>query len=157
MASRSIDAWIVDEVPSPAPAAPLNSTATLSARLAPLAETARDYARAATSANTTRAYSADWRHYSSLARRQNLARPAPGSPGPRALHRRLRLRRGRPAAVLGQHDRAAAVGAHVEFRPTRPADGPQGPAVATVLAGVRRTQGRPPDRKRLCCPSTSFA
>ena len=66
MASRSIDAWIVDEAPSPAPAAPLDSTATLSARLAPLAETARDYARAATSANTTRAYSADRRREDGL-------------------------------------------------------------------------------------------
>jgi hypothetical protein len=73
MASRSIDAWIVVEVSSPAPAAPADSTATLSARLAPLAATARGYARAATSANTTRAYSADWRHYSAWTRRQNLA------------------------------------------------------------------------------------
>ena len=55
-------------------------------------------------------------------------RPAPGSASSRPLHRRLRLRRGRPEAVLGQHHRAAPLGAHVEFRPARPADGPQGPA-----------------------------
>src|SRR5208283_4568021 len=35
-------------------------------------------------------------------------------PGSWPLHRRLRLRRVRPEAVLGQHHRAAVVGAHVE-------------------------------------------
>ena len=72
MTNRSIAAGIVDEAPSPAPAAPVDSSAAFSARLAPLAETARDYARAATSPNTSRAYAADWRHYSAWARRQNL-------------------------------------------------------------------------------------
>ena len=100
----------------------------LPARLAPLAETARDYARAADVA----------KHQPRLRRRlAPLLRlgaaaeppcPAPGSASSRPLHRRLRLRRGRPEAVLGQHHRAAPLGAHVEFRPARPADGPQGPA-----------------------------
>ena len=47
------------------------------------------------------------------------ARPAPGSPGHRALHRRLRLGGRRPQTLLGAHDRAPAFGADVEFRPAR--------------------------------------
>ena len=129
MASRSIAAGIVDEAPSPAPAAPVDSGAALPARLAPLAETARDYARAATSPNTNRAYAADWRHYSAWAGgRTSLPCPrilrssaSTSPPAPPARPARSRK-------MLGQHDRAAAVGAHVEFCPTRPADGPQGPA-----------------------------
>ncbi len=157
MASRSIDAWIVDEVPSPAPAAPADSTATLSARLAPLAETARDYARAATSANTTRAYSADWRHYSAWTRRQNLpalppdpqvlglyiAACASGAAGPKpcsvsTIERRLSAlmwnftQRGQPMDRKDRH-------------------------VATVLAGVRRTQGRPPEQKEAILPEDLLA
>src|SRR5271165_6381619 len=157
MASRSIDAWIVDEVPSPAPAAPLDSTATLSARLAPLAETARDYARAATSANTNRAYSADWRHYSAWTRRQNLpalppdpqvlglyiAACASGAAGPQpcsvsTIERRLSAlmwnfaQRGQPMDRKDRH-------------------------VATVLAGIRRTQGRPPEQKEAVLPEHLLA
>jgi len=157
MASRSIAAWIVDEVPSPAPAAPLDSGAALPARLAPLAETARDYARAATSANTTRAYSADWRHYSAWTRRQNLpalppdpqvlglyiAACASGAAGPQpcsvsTIERRLSAlmwnfaQRGQPMDRKDRH-------------------------VATVLAGIRRTQGRPPEQKEAVLPEHLLA
>ena len=91
----------------------------LPSRLAPLAEAARDYARAATSQNTNRAYAADWRHYNAWVSPAKPPCPAPGSASSRPLHRRLRLRRGRAEAVLGRHHRAAALGAHVEFRPAR--------------------------------------
>ena len=119
----------------------------LPARLAPLAETARDYARAATSQNTNRAYAADWRHYYAWARRQNLpalppdpqvlglyiAACASGAAGPKpcsvgTIERRLSAlmwnfaQRGQPIDRKDRH-------------------------VATVLAGIRRTQGRPPEQK----------
>ena len=158
MANRSIAAEIVDEAPSPAPAAPLDSSAAFSARLAPLAETARDYARAATSPNTTRAYAADWRHYSAWARRQNLpalppdpqvlglyiAACASGAAGAKpknsvsTIERRLSAlmwnfaQRGQPMDRKDRH-------------------------VATVLAGVRRTQGRPPEQKEAVLPEHLLA
>jgi integrase len=158
MASRSIAAGIVDEAPSPAPAPVDSGAAALPARLAPLAETARDYARAATSANTTRAYGADWRHYSAWARRQNLpalppdpqvlglyiAACASGAAGakPRnsvsTIERRLSAlmwnfaQRGQPMDRKDRH-------------------------VATVLAGVRRTQGRPPEQKEAVLPEDLLA
>jgi integrase len=156
MASRSIAAGIADEAPSPAPA-PIDSGAALPARLAPLAETARDYARAATSPNTNRAYSADWRHYSAWARRQNLpalppdpqvlglyiAACASGAAGPkpcsvRTIERRLSAlmwnfaQRGQPMDRKDRH-------------------------IATVLAGVRRTHGRPPEQKEAVLPEDLLA
>ena len=129
------DPWEPAERPEDPPLAPPpavdradGGAGPLPSRLAPLAETARDYARAAASPNTNRAYAADWRHFSAWARRQNLKTLPPDPQDSRPLHRRLRFRRGRPEAMLGQHHRAAPLGADVELRPARPADGPQGPA-----------------------------
>ena len=157
MASRSIAAEIRDEAPSPAPAAPVDPAPPLPARLAPLAETARDYARAAASPNTNRAYAADWRHFSAWARRQNLttlppdpqvlglyiAACASGAAGPKpcsvsTIERRLSAlmwnfaQRGQPIDRKDRH-------------------------VATVLAGIRRTQGRPPEQKEAILPEDLLA
>ena len=129
----------------------------LPARLAPLAETARDYARAAASQNTNRAYAADWRHYCAWARRQNLpalppdpqvlglyiAACASGAAGPKpcsvgTIERRLSAlmwnfaQRGQPMDRKDRH-------------------------VATVLAGIRRTQGRPPEQKEAILPEDLLA
>ena len=123
----------------------------------PLAEKARDYARAATSQNTNRAYAADWRHYCAWARRQALeARPpdpqilglyvaacASGAAGPapcsvRTIERRLSAltwnfaQRGETFDRKDRH-------------------------VATVLAGIRRTQGRPPEQKEAVLPGELIA
>jgi len=131
--------------------------APLPSRLAPLAETARDYARAATSQNTNRAYAADWRHYCAWARRQNLpalppdpqvlglyiAACASGAAGPKpcsvgTIERRLSAltwnfaQRGQPMDRKDRH-------------------------VATVLAGIRRTQGRPPAQKEAILPEDLLA
>jgi len=131
--------------------------APLPSRLAPLAETARDYARAATSQNTNRAYAADWRHYCAWARRQNLpalppdpqvlglyiAACASGAAGPKpcsvgAIERRLSAltwnfaQRGQPMDRKDRH-------------------------VATVLAGIRRTHGRPPVQKEAILPEDLLA
>jgi integrase len=131
--------------------------APLPSRLAPLAEAARDYARAATSQNTNRAYAADWRHYCAWARRQNLpalpadpqilglyiAACASGAAGPKAcsvrtIERRLSAlmwnfaQRGEPFDRADRH-------------------------VATVLAGIRRTHGRPPEQKEAVLPEDLLA
>jgi integrase len=133
--------------------------APLPARLAQLAETARDYARAATSPNTNRAYAADWRHFSAWARRQNLPALPPdpqvlglyvaacasgtasgGKPknSVRTIERRLSAlmwnfaQRGQPMDRKDRH-------------------------VATVLAGIRRTQGRPPEQKEAILPEDLLA
>ena len=135
-----------------------NETSSLPARLEPLAEAARDYARAATSTNTNRAYAADWRHYTAWCRRQNLpalppdpqvlglyiAACASGAAGAkpknsvRTIERRLSAlmwnfaQRGQPMDRKDRH-------------------------VATVLAGIRRTQGRPPEQKEAVLPEDLLA
>src|SRR5271165_3752152 len=151
----------VAERPGSRPQAPppaVDPRPPLPARLAPLAETARDYARAATSQNTNRAYAADWRHYCAWARRQNLpalppdpqvlglyiAACASGAAGPKpknsvgTIERRLSAlmwsfaQRGEPMDRKDRH-------------------------VATVLAGIRRTQGRPPEQKEAILPEDLLA
>jgi integrase len=145
------------EDPSLAPPPAVDPGPALPARLAPLAETARDYARAATSPNTNRAYAADWRHFSAWARRQNLktlppdpqvlglyiAACASGAAGPKAcsvstIERRLSAlawsfaQRGETFDRKDRH-------------------------VATVLAGIRRTHGRPPEQKEAILPEDLLA
>src|SRR5271165_5438584 len=146
-----------DEKPGSSILDATNETPSLPARLAPLAETAREYARAATSPNTNRAYGADWRHYAAWCRRQNLpalppdpqvlglyiAACASGAAGPKAcsvstIERRLSAltwsfaQRGQPMDRKDRH-------------------------VATVLAGIRRTQGRPPEQKEAILPEDLLA
>ena len=116
-----------------------------------LAETARDSAKAAASENTRRAYASDWRHYTGWARRQGL----PALP-PDAQAIGLYI----AACASGATDKSASV-ATIERRlsalmwnftqrgePFDRADR----HVATVLAGVRRTHGRPPEQKEAVLP-----
>src|SRR5271155_27071 len=142
-----------DEKPGSSILDATNETSSLPARLEPLAEAARGDARAATSTNTNRAYGADWRHYTAWCRRQNLpalppnpqvlglyiAACASGAAGAKpknsvsTIERRLSAlmwnfaQRGQPMDRKDRH-------------------------VATVLAGVRRTQGRPPEQKEAILP-----
>jgi integrase len=157
MTNRSIAVEIVDEGPSPAPAAPVDSSA-FSARLAPLAETARDYARAATSPNTSRAYAADWRHYSAWARRQNLpalppdpqvlglyiAACASGAAGAKPKNSVSTIERRLSALMWNFAQRGQAMDRKDRH-------------VATVLAGIRRTHGRPPQQKEAVLPEDLLA
>jgi integrase len=147
-----------DEKPGSPILDPTKETSSLPARLEPLAEAARGYARAATSTNTNRAYGADWRHYTAWCRRQNL--PAlPPDP-----------------QVLGLYIAACASGAGyakpknsvstIERRLSalmwnfaqrgQPMDR-KDRHIATVLAGVRRTQGRPPEQKEAVLPEDLLA
>ena len=147
------------EDPSLAPPPAIDPGRPLPARLAPLAETARDYARAATSQNTNRAYAADWRHYAAWARRQNLPALPPDS------------------EVIGLYIAACASGTAGGGKPKNSVRSIErrlsalawnfaqrgGPIdrkdrhIATVLAGVRRTQGRPPEQKEAVLPEDLLA
>jgi integrase len=141
----------------PAELGPQAARTPLPARLEPLAETARDYARAATSQNTNRAYAADWRHYLAWARRQNLealppdpqvlglyiAACASGAVGPAACSVRTIERR--LSALAWQF---AQRGEKFDRKDRH---------VATVLAGIRRTQGRPPEQKEAVLPEDLIA
>jgi integrase len=137
--------------PVPGGAGPLPS------RLAPLAETARDYALAATSQNTNRAYAADWRHYCVWARRLNLpalppdpqvlglyiAACASGAAGQKACSVRT-IERRLSALVWNFAQRGEKFDRSDRH-------------VATVLAGIRRTQGRPPEQKEAILPEHLLA
>src|SRR5277367_655947 len=110
------------------------------AHLVTLAETARDYAEASSSANTRKAYGSDWRHYAGWARRHGLpALP----PDPRVLGLYVAAcasgaMTGKPDSVATLERRISALRWHFAQRGEKfdRADG----HVATVLAGVRRTQ-----------------
>jgi integrase len=131
--------------------------APLPSRLEPLAEKARDYARASSSDSTRRAYAADWRHYTAWARRQDMpavppdpqvlglyiAACASGAAGPSACSVRTIERR--LSALSWQF---AQRGEKFDRKDRH---------VATVLAGIRRTQGRPPEQKEAVLPGDLIA
>ena len=116
--------------------------AALPATLEPLIDTARAYARAATSKNTNRAYAADWRDYLRWRARQGLdLKPSPTRNASASIRgARFRREGRRRQATDRRHDRAAAHGAHLEFRPEVPAIRPQGPPCRDR---ARRRQAHP--------------
>jgi integrase len=127
----------------------------LPAKLEPLVETARAYARAATSQNTNRAYAADWRDYLRWRARQGLdLRPLadPECVGLylAALASGAKGAGGRPRTVGTIERRLSALVWHFAQR-ALPFDR-KDRHVATVLAGVRRTHGRPPVQKEALLP-----
>ena len=144
--------------PEPAPYAARARTTRrgpLPSKLEPLAETARAYARAATSRNTNRAYAADWRGYLRWRARQGLdARPLadPECVGLylAALASGAEGAGGRPRAVVTIERRLSALAWNFAQR-ALPYDR-KDRHVATVLAGVRRTHGRPPVQKEALLP-----
>jgi integrase len=131
----------------------------LPTRLDPLVETARTYARAATSAHTQRAYAADWRDFLGWRARKGLeARPladvetvglylaalASGE-GLSARQRSVAtIERRLSALVWGFAQRGLAFDRRDRH-------------IATVLAGVRRTHGRPPAQKEALLPEHLIA
>jgi integrase len=129
----------------------------LPARLAPLAEAARDYARAATSANTARAYAADWRHFAAWARRQNLPAlpPDPQIIGLYIAACASGAAAAKPFSVSTIERRLSALMWNFAQRGEKFDRADR--HVATVLAGVRRTQGRPPDQKEAVLPEHLLA
>src|SRR5271155_5479364 len=122
------------------------------AHLVTLAETARDYAEASSSANTRKAYASDWRHYSALTRRH--AFPAP-PPDPQILGLYIAACAsgaitGTPCSVRTIERRLSALAWNFAQRGEKFDRDDR--HVATVLAGVRRTQGRPPEQKEAILP-----
>jgi integrase len=131
----------------------------LPARLERLADQAREYAKASTAANTNRAYAADWRHYIAWARRQGvpalpadpqitglyITAQASGSAGPS----------GKPSAVSTIERRLSALVCN--FKQRGQLVDRKDRHIATVLAGVRRTHGRPPRQKEAVLPEDLVA
>ena len=150
--------------PSPAPlpavvdaAAP--PSVSLPAHLAALAGRARDYVEAASSANTRRAYASDWKHFSAWCRRQRLP-PLPPDPqivglyitacasGAAAADRK-------PNSVTTIERRLSALSWNYAQR-GQPLDR-KDRHIATVLAGIRNTHGRPPLQKEAVLPEDVIA
>ena len=132
----------------------------LPAKLEPLVETARAYARAATSQNTNRAYAADWRDYLRWRARQGLdfkplADPECVGLYLAALASGAKGAGGRPRTVGTIERRLSALVWNFSQR-ALPFDR-KDRHVATVLAGVRRTHGRPPVQKEALLPEHVMA
>jgi integrase len=133
------------QAPSADPPALLPSAARLSGRLAALAETAKDYARSAQADNTQRAYAADWKMFASWLRRQGLLETPP-DPEAVGLYLASQVeRRGAELSVATLERRLCGIawryrqlGEPLEIRDRH---------IATVLAGIRRRNGRPPAQK----------
>src|SRR5271155_1790558 len=146
--------------PNPAPAASRRvgettrprGGAAAPAHLVTLAGTARAYAEASSSANTRKAYASDWRHYSAWTRRHTFpALP----PDPRVLGLYIAACAsgaitGKPASVATLERRISALRWNFAQRGEKFDRADR--HVATVLAGVRRTQGRPPEQKEAILP-----
>jgi len=150
--------------PSPAAPPPVvisapQPSADLPAHLERLADRARDYAEAASSANTRRAYAADWKHFSAWCRRQALS-PLPPDPQVVGLYitacaSGAATADRQPNAVGTIERRLSALSWNYAQRGT-PLDRADR-HIATVLAGIRNTHGRPPVQKEAVLPEDVIA
>ena len=124
----------------------------LPGRLRRLAETARDYAKAAASENTRRAYASDWRHFNGWTRRHGLTALPPDAQtiGLYIAACASGSTTTKPASVATIERRLSAL--MWNFAQRGEAFDRADRHVATVLAGVRRTQGRPPEQKEAVLP-----
>lgn len=118
-----------------------------SPHLAALSEKARDYARAARAENTQRAYDADWRSFASWLRRQGLD-PLPPDPQTVGLYLAacMEASPGRAPLSVASLERRLS-GICWRYRQLGPPLDASDRHIATVLAGIRRTHGRPPAQK----------
>ena len=142
-----------DRGPSPSGAAELRGSAGLVA----LVDTAHAYARAATSQNTNRAYAADWRDYLGWRARQGLEARGLADPETVGLYLAALASGvgGRPRRVATIERRLSAL--VWNFTQRGLAFDRDDRHVATVLAGVRRTHGRPPIQKEALLPAHLLA
>ena len=131
----------------------------LPAHLETLADRARDYADAASSANSRRAYASDWKHFEAWCRRQNLPLLPPDpqivglyitacASGAVAADRK-------PNAVTTIERRLSSLTWNYAQR-GQPLDR-KDRHIATVLAGIRNTHGRPPVQKEAVLPEDVIA
>ncbi|WP_454659073.1 site-specific integrase [Bosea beijingensis] len=140
-----------DPVESPSPPLP--------AHLERLTERARDYIDAASSVNTRRAYASDWRHFSGWCRRQGLD-VLPPSPQVVGLYitacaSGAAIPGDKPNSVSTIERRLSALTWHYAQR-GMPLDR-KDRHIATVLAGIRNTHGRPPRQKEAVLPEYLIA
>ena len=133
--------------------------ARLPAHLQNLAERARDYVEASSSANTRRAYAADWRHFCGLVRgarasprcrrthksSASTSPPAPPARSPGQSRTRSRPSSGGSSSLTWNF---AQRGQPLDRNDRH---------IATVLAGIRRTHGRPPEQKEAILPEDLIA
>jgi len=135
-----------DETSSPVPGS-ADARSRLPTRLESLAETAQDYAKASSSENTRKAYASDWRHYTGWARRHGLPAlpPNPQIVGLYIAACASGALTGKPGSVRTIERRLSALAWN--FSQRGEAFDRSDRHVATVLAGIRRTQGRPPEQK----------
>lgn len=113
-----------------------------------LAERARDYAEASSSANTRRAYASDWKQFLKWCRRQQVeAAPDPQVVGVyiTALASGTATPGLKPAAVSTIERKLSALAWNFTQLGQRLDRADR--HIATVLAGIRNTQGRPPIQK----------
>jgi len=124
-----------------------------------LAEKARDYAKASSAANTRRAYAADWRHYNAWCRRENLTAlpPEPQVIGLYIAAQASGAASGdRHLSSVGTIERRLSALAWNFAQRGQPMDRADR-HIATVLAGIRRTHGRPPEQKEAVLPEDLLA
>jgi len=151
-----------ETAPSPALPVALDGDTTRGANLpAPLerlADRARDYAAAASSANTKRAYASDWKHFAAWCRRQGLS-PLP--PDPRVVGLYITACAS-GAAAGGKANSVATTERRLSALVWRFAQAGEpldrkDPHIATVLAGIRNTHGRPPVQEEAVLPEDVIA
>ena len=131
----------------------------LPAHLEGLADRARDYVEAASSANTRRAYASDWKHFSAWCRRQNLP-PLPPDAQIVGLYITAQASGAatatrKPSSVKTIERRLSALSWNFAQR-GQPLDR-QDRHIATVLAGIRNSHGRPPVQKEAVLPEDVIA
>ncbi len=135
------------------PPAPLADA--LPSRLAPLVETAKTFARAATAQNTNRAYASDWRDYLAWRIRQGLEDRPLADPQTVGLYVAAMASGPRRRCVSTIERRLSALAWN--FTQNGLTFDRRDAHISTVLAGVRRTHGRPPAQKEALLPEHILA
>lgn len=121
-----------------------------------LADRARSYADAASSANTRRAYASDWRHFSSWCRRQGLDNLTPDAQVIGLYITALAAgSAGRPLTVSTIERRLSALSWNYTQRGQTLDRADR--HIATVIAGIRNTHGKPPAQKDAILPEALIA
>lgn len=131
----------------------------LPAHLETLAARAKTYLDAASSANTRRAYSADWKHFNTWCRRQNLS-PLPASPQVVGLY--ITAQASGTTAIGAQVNRVATIERRLSalawnFSQRGQSLDRKDRHIATVMAGIRRSHAAPSRQKDALLPEDLIA
>jgi len=122
-----------------------------------LVETARDYASQATAENTNKAYAKDWAHFSSWCRRRGADQ---FTPDPQLIGLYITEcaspQNGSPALSVSTIERRLS-GLSWNYQQRGQSFDRKDRHIATVLAGIRRKHGKPPDQKEPISPDELLA